>query len=252
MRPNPPESSYIVWHTQRTGSTLLCTTLEATGIAGYPNEWPEGRLNDSAKSVQSIRYALWSEQTTPNGVLGVKWSYYQPSIQSFFRAFSGEQPVGNAAWREAWESVFPNCRHIVMTRQNKIQLAVSWWKSISGAPGHLSRDGSPLPWQDNVPPVPADLVHAYNFDAIKALVLEAVQREAGIQDLLTHLGASPFSITYEDFVADYEQTVLDVLVYLGLDGIGCDIPPPLLSRTSDHVNDDWVKRFLSDLISEDG
>ena len=70
----------------------------------------------------------------------------------------------------------------MMTRHDKVALAVSWWKMISGGQGHLSSDGSPLPWQESVPTAPADLG-------------DAVQ----------------------------------------------DIPPPLLARTSDQVDEEWVE-----------
>lgn len=33
-----PNLSYIIWFSQRTGSTLLCQALESTGIAGRPAE----------------------------------------------------------------------------------------------------------------------------------------------------------------------------------------------------------------------
>ena len=33
-----PKTSYTIWFSQRTGSTLLCKALEATAIAGTPKE----------------------------------------------------------------------------------------------------------------------------------------------------------------------------------------------------------------------
>ena len=244
--PTAPSISYIVWHTQRTGSTLLCTTLEATGVAGHPDEWPDSELTSTTDSAQSTRERLWSEQATPNGVLGVKWSFHQSSIDGFFLKLS-EGRSRTEAVKEIWASVFPNCRHIVMTRRDKVRLAVSWWKAINGGPGHLSRDGGALPWQDAIPKAPVDLEDAYNFDAIKNLILEVVQREAGLQRLLAELGVRPLSVTYEDFVSDYELTVRGVLDFLELDQSVAEIPRPLLRETSDDVNEQWVGQFLTDL-----
>ncbi len=147
--------------------------LEATKVAGHPDEWPEDLLRDTTTNAMTIRDELWARQTTPNGVLGVKFSYYEPTIESFFRAFGRLGDRHAQGTRKAWDSVFPNCRHVVMTRRNKYRLAVSWWKSIKGGPGHLSRDGTPLPWQDSVPSAPDDLADLYDFDAIKALVWRA-------------------------------------------------------------------------------
>ena len=196
MPPTAPSTSYVVWHTQRTGSTLLCTTLEATGVAGHPDEWPEDGLKATRKNAATIRDALWSKQSTANDVLGVKWSYHQPTIDDFYRVF-GDGSGERSEWRVVWESVFPNCHHIVMTRRNKIRLAVSWWKSISGGQGHLSQDGSLLPWQDMTPTAPADLADAYDFKAIKALVFEAVQREAGLQELCIRDAAATLSPNFK-------------------------------------------------------
>jgi LPS sulfotransferase NodH len=242
-----PATSYVVWHTQRTGSTLLCTTLDATNVAGRPDEWPEDRLTHTTDNASKIRDDLWSRQTTSNGVLGVKFGYYEPTIESFFRLFGQAGRAQRAEWREAWESVFPNCRHVVMTRRDKNRLAVSWWKSINGGPGHVSQDGTPLPWQDDVPSTPAGLAECYDFEAIRALITEVGQREAGIQDLLSELQVPPLTITYEDFVADYDETVRDVLEFLDLNNSVSEIPPPLLATTSDDVNEQWLQRFVSDL-----
>lgn len=247
MPPLSPTSSYIVWHTQRTGSTLLCTTLEATKVAGHPNEWPEDLLTPPTACARQIRDDLWSRQTTSNGVLGSKFSYYKPRIERFFRVFGQTGTAHRAEWREAWDSVFPNCQHLVMTRRDKNRLAVSWWKLINGGPGHLSKDGTPLPWQENLPEKPVGLTKSYDFEAIKALVIESVQREAGIQDLLSELRVSPLTIAYEDFAADYAGTVWDVLVFLGLNDSVSEIPSPLLACTSDDVNEEWLQRFVADL-----
>lgn len=246
MPPNAPTTTYIVWHTQRTGSTLLCTTLEATGVAGHPDEWPEDALRTTTEDAARIRDELWSAQSTPNGVLGVKWSYYAPSIADFDRVFGRD----GSARREVWDFVFPNCRHVVMTRRNKIRLAVSWWKSISGGLSHRSSDGALLPWQDEVAAAPPGLVDAYDYHAIKALVFEAVKREADLQELLAELGGSVLSVTYEDFVASYHQTLRGVLDHLGLLEGAPEIPAPRLARTADHVNEEWVARFAADLAAE--
>ena len=138
----------------------------------------------------------------------------------------------------------------MMTRHDEVALAVSWWKMISGGQGHLGSDGSPLPWQESVPTAPADLADAYDFAAIRALVDEQAHREAGLRELLEILGVTPLMIVYEDFIRGYEQTVRRVLDYLGLGNAVQDIPPPLLARTSDQVDEEWVKRYLSDLNTD--
>ena len=56
-----PELSYTIWFSQRTGSTLLCQALEATGIAARPREWLlEGDLLEryGARDCAALREAL--------------------------------------------------------------------------------------------------------------------------------------------------------------------------------------------------
>ncbi len=134
-----------------------------------------------------------------------------------------------------------------MTRRDKIRLGVSWWKSISGGPGHLSRDGTLLPWQESHPSTPVDIESRYSFEAIESLILECVSREAAIQELLEELQVIPLAITYEDFVANYERTIRQALSHIGLEPADVEIPPPLLAKTSDEVNETWVLRFKADL-----
>lgn len=245
-----PTKSYIVWHTQRTGSTLLCTTLEATGIAGNPQEWPGEQLGAQAPDAQSLIEQLWSQQMTPNGVLGVKWGFQSNTVDGFFRTFGDDASAHARDWSRIWAQVFPDCAHVVTTRRNKFRLAISWWKSICGGPGHLSADDLPLPWQTVTPASPDRLEQAYDFKAIKALAFEVVEREARLQDFLQRLGVVPLTVTYEDFIAHYEHTVGHVLDHIGASDALASIPEPGLVPTADAINEAWMRRFLLDLEQE--
>ncbi len=101
MTTHQPESSYVVWHTQRTGSTLLCTTLERTGVAGHPDEWTEDFKNSIHNQArpEAIR-DIWKRQTSRNGLFGLKFGFHQPFVDEFFAAFSGEAQRANALDRK--------------------------------------------------------------------------------------------------------------------------------------------------------
>ena len=133
-----------------------------------------------------------------------------------------------------------------MSRRNKVELAVSWWKSLCGAPFHLAADGTLLPWQSQMPEAPGNLVERYDFDSIRGLVLECERREAGIERLLNDLGVPPMHVVYEDFIGAYSETVRRVLRFLDLQ-YNADIPEPLLKPTADEVNKVWVSRYLHDV-----
>ena len=81
---NSPSKSYIIWFSQRTGSTLLGKALEATNVAGKPGEWllaadmPDLLERHRVDTPEALRQKLWSLASTPNGVCGLKFSLYEP------------------------------------------------------------------------------------------------------------------------------------------------------------------------------
>lgn len=235
-----PQASYTIWFTQRTGSTLLYKALESTGTAGVPREWfncPPDLLSTYRKTDHvELQEYIWKLGTTPNSVFGISHSFHEPHFSQLtetLRKFPACPPEETRRTK-IWEHIFPNHKHIFMTRRNKVRLAVSWWRAIQSGEWHLSTDE---------PRKPVDLSNAYSFDAINHLYNECSMREAGIQELLTEGGIAPLNIFYEDFTQEYEQTVHTILNYLEVDSPVITIAPPALTQLADSVSEEWVQRF---------
>ncbi len=242
-----PILSYTVWFSQRTGSTLLCKALEETGIAGKPNEWlylaGEEDLVEfyHVSNPTELQKHLWEIGSTPNSVFGLKHGLYEPNftrLLSLMRQFPGcpEKPSRGVIWQNA----FPNCRHIFMTRRNKVRLAVSWWKAIKSQEWHRKTGETPKA---------VDLEGEYLYEAILQLFHESAMREAGMQEFFSEARIAPLTIVYEDFILDYEQTVRNVLDYLGIDPT-VKIIEPYYERLADEVSDAWAERFRQELQSD--
>ena len=235
-----PKLSYTIWFTQRTGSTLLCQALEATGIAGVPNEWFWHWLREQPREDPAdLQLRLWEGGSTSNGVFGVKHSFHEPlfsQLLELFQQFPTFPPQESNRAR-VWESALPNHRHIFMTRRNKVRLAVSWWKAIKTQEWHRRSDE---------PAKIVDLSNAYDFEAIHHLYDECSMREAGIQEFFSEGDILPLTIVYEDFMQEYEKTVRRVLEFLELDTIDLDIPSPALVPTADDISEEWAQRFRED------
>ena len=66
----PPTQSYVIWFSQRVGSTVLTQTLEDTGIAGRPREWFHDHTGAGllakygATNAFDLREALWRNGMT--------------------------------------------------------------------------------------------------------------------------------------------------------------------------------------------
>lgn len=238
-----PTLSYTIWFTQRTGSTLLYKALESTGVAGVPREWfncPPDLLSTFRKASHAeLQEYLYKLGCTSNGVLGISHSYYEPHFSQLtgtLRQFPACPPDVTRR-TEVWERVFPNHRHIFMTRRNKIRLAVSWWKAIQSGEWHVP---------GNEPRKTVDLSDKYSFDAINHLYNECSMREAGIQEFLAEGHITPLNIFYEDFIQNYEGTVRAILDYLGLDSRSAAIAPPALTQLADEVSEEWTQRFRAE------
>jgi LPS sulfotransferase NodH len=236
--------SYTIWFSQRTGSSLLTTALEATRIAGRPHEWLE--TSEGKSLLEHYEVANGSEfylklrklGSTNNGVFGAKVSFREPRITEVIHLLREVPDCPPDATRpEVWQHAFPNHLHIFMTRRNKVRLAVSWWRAIKSNQWHLRTDGNTLQsWRE------LDLKNDYDFDAITQLINESVMREAGIQEFFAESNIKPLTVTYEDFVMDYVGTIRRLLSSLELDS-SVDIPSPSLSRIADKVTEVWVQRY---------
>jgi trehalose 2-sulfotransferase len=238
----PPILSYTIWFSQRTGSTLLCDALASTGVAGYPGEHLQENSIEklysryNARSPIELRSRLWEVASASNGVLGLKQGIVEPGFTAVLEAFG--QIEGHDGTRSGiWANTFPNGRHIFMTRRNKVRLAVSWWKAIQSQEWHR-RHGDP--------PKDADVPYRYAPEAIDHLLAESVMREAGIQEFFAQGQIVPFTVVYEDFVSRYEQTVFEILAWLGLKSAQTAVAPPAYERLSDALSDEWVERFRRD------
>lgn len=235
-----PRSSYTIWLSQRTGSTLLCKALESTGIAGKPHEWfncqPDLLTFFHQSSHADLQEYLWKLGSTENGVFGINHSYYEPHFSQLIETLRKFPacPPGETRRTAVWEHIFPKHRHIFMTRRNKVRLAVSWWRAIQSGEWHV-------PTEEQRKPV--DLSNAYSFDAINHLYNECSMREAGIQEFFAEGGIKPLNIFYEDFVQDHDGTVRTILDYLELDSRSAIIAPPALTKLADAISEEWTQRF---------
>lgn len=238
-----PKLSYIIWFSQRTGSTLLCQALESTGIAGRPAELlhhvpePAGLYAKYQVSTPAdLQQSLWQTGSSLNGVFGLKYGLYEPfhtQLTEFFRQFPG--CLQNASTWDVWANAFPNCKHIFMTRRDKVRLAVSWWKAIKNEEWHRETGATPST---------ANLTDAYDFNALNHLIIEAEQREAGIQEFLTTGRAIPHTVVYEDFIADYEGTVRGIVDFFGVaGGNSYSVAPPFYEKLADEVSEQWVRCY---------
>ncbi|MTB51824.1 Stf0 family sulfotransferase [Lewinella sp. W8] len=243
-----PHQSFRIWFTQRSGSTLLCKGLEDTGLTGRPGEFFNLSMEETlwdkygVTSYDAFREHLWKLGSSSNGVFGIKHSVHH----TYYRHLLGEIAAldGAPEYREGDpESVladlFPNCKHIYLTRRNKIRQAVSWWKAIKDDVWHLSSGQTQEQTEDFYE-------EHYDFDAIMHLFKEANLKECTLQDQFDQYALRPLVVVYEDMIKDFPGTLTRILDYLEIKG-PTTLPPKNLQRTANQYSERWVQRFRTDL-----
>lgn len=253
-----PKSCFVICHTLRSGSTLLCDALSSTGVAGYAEEYfPErstaGKiyvLTGAALKDPDTWQSDWTstpfEQcldrvlrsgTTPNGVFASKLKWFNMRYLGEMLGAFPEQ--GGSSLDEQLDSLFPNLRYVWVTRRDKVRQAVSLvkakqstqWKAMSAQPQRSDA---------------AD----YNFHVVDIALHRIVDEECAWEEYFTHAGITPFTVIYEDLVRNYEPTIRRLLAHLKI-GLPTQyvFPAPRLHKQADAVSEQWVERYHRDARS---
>lgn len=234
---------YFIHSVPRTGSYLLCSALEQTGIAGKPNEYfnrslvwelverwkaltlrlhvrrlRRKRLNFRHKELKAFATQLLRWRTGPNGVFGAKIHYDQFS------------EIGQPDLK----TLFPKLKYIYTMRREASRQAVSFEKALQTSQWYANCTARAIP--------------TYKFDDIFQRHCNLIKQYRGWEQYFVEQGIEPLRIVYEDFIADYEATIRRVLAYLDIPGHrSVAIPPPPIKKQADGINEEWLARYHHDL-----
>jgi trehalose 2-sulfotransferase len=223
-------TAYVVGATPRTGSSLLCEGLSATGTAGFPNEpfAPDFRamwlqawgLPDDVSPLAYAAEAL--RRGTAGGVTAIKiqWMHIAPLAESLGRAEDGV-----LSW------LLPNARYVHVVRRDRVAQALSWFRAIETNEW----------WRFGDAPVPAapDLDVAAVYD----LERHIANQDSAWRAFFERHGIEPLVVEYEALAGDYRGEVARVLSFLGLPPSAADtVPAPRLRRQADGVTEEWRRR----------
>jgi trehalose 2-sulfotransferase len=246
-----PRLVYFVCATPRSGSTLLCKSLAATGVAGKPEEYferlrhsglprepreyfngvepevvgllPGTRRGDPAATALDRELPRYlAEGTTPNGVFGSKlmWGYFDDLL-----ARLGTTPDGDALARLTER--FGAARWIHVTRRDKVAQAVSLWRAVQTRAWSAAESACADP--------------VYDDRGIDYLRAQVSAHDDAWRAWFGANGIEPLHVEYETFIDAHEATVRRVLDHLGVSAER--IPDPPLARQGDERSARWVARF---------
>jgi LPS sulfotransferase NodH len=228
--------SYLLCGTPRTGSTLLCSLLASTDVAGRPESyfrepdkgmWAErfglsvgddGAVDPAAFVAGAVRRG-----STANGVFAarVMWGSLDPLVAGLDRHGSKRSDL------EVLEAALGPLRFVHLRRRDVRSQAVSWARAEQS--GY---------WQQG------DEVRAeprLDLDQIDDLLRTIDEHEAAWRAWFSAEGVDPLEVDYESVVSDPAGTVRSILGWIHVRPPADWVPRPAHRRQADGTNADWVR-----------
>jgi LPS sulfotransferase NodH len=141
---------------------------------------------------------------------------------------------------DIWRDFFPNSKNIFLTRLNKVEQVVSWWKAIQDNEWHIHKGKQRKTKEDFYQ-------DKYDLDALKFLLSEIMLRETATIDLLHQNNLDFITLSYEDLIAKPEKIVNYSLDYLGLTNKPIKISDFKFQKTANRHSLKWIKKLRYDL-----
>jgi LPS sulfotransferase NodH len=222
---------------------MLCGLLKSSGVAGRAEEYfwrgdeafwtKRWDLSGPAESVwpDYLRAAL-SEGTTPNGVFAAKvmWAYLGDLLTNLatLPASSGLD-AGQLLRR-----TFPKLRFVFIRRADTIAQAVSFARAHLTQEWYRPAGSEPGPEPD------------YDYGLIDGLLRLVDEHNTAWLRWFDDHDIEPFTLTYEDLVADPVGVTRQVLTFLDID---LSSAQPIIAQTERQgaaLNTAWVARFQAE------
>ncbi|MDU8927464.1 Stf0 family sulfotransferase [Alisedimentitalea sp. MJ-SS2] len=239
-----PPKSILICTTPRSGSTLLCSLLLSSGVAGnpeswfrhedraaYAEEWKVDRNDFPAFLAAAIRQGRGANQTFACRLMYDTQQELLKELQSAFGPHTDPELLAHA---------FGQADFVFLERSNKVAQAISYYRAASGGLWHRNADGSILEATSALNSEPPE----YDYDAINTY-LNIVKTDARLwRDWFTLHDIAPIKINYEDLSQNPEGAATDLLTRLERSPTA-----PIrigTARLADELNLAWETRFKDD------
>ena len=240
---------------ERTGSTLLCSILRGTHLAGTPIEY----LNIQTKNFERLRSecgqptikfthrpvarvrkltgrypwrdisyfskaswrrylsAIATQHTTENGVFGVKmhWNQYKRHM------------IDLGLDVNVWEAPVSWVR---ITRENELRQAISFVRAAQSES-----------WNSNMQVVREPI---YDAEAIISALNRITEENTQWDTYFAEKGIVPLHITYEQLIQNMDSTVRKVMAFI--DSPVEVVPAPQTKKQSESTSRQWAERFVTE------
>lgn len=238
-----PAKHYLVCTTPRTGSSLLCSLLARTGLAGmhprpttgqeYLLDVSEGKLETPNWETVDLREYLAQTFRASCGhseVGGFKLMWYQ--ARELARQVARSNRYRNFSVYDLARCMPEGTRYVWLFRRDILRQAISFVKAEqtqSWDSQSERRLGRPC---------------KFDYRRIEGTVQRFNRQNRFWGEFFNRAGAEPLAIAYEDFVLDQVGTVRRILAYLAIP-IAAElvVTNDYFERQSNLVNEEWETTF---------
>lgn len=199
----------------RSGSSWLSELASSTNCLGYPEEYLldwrrqcEQWGMSSQTSQEDYLALLMRSRVTPDGVFAIKGSVGE--LRPFFE-------------------LFPHAPCVWLTRENKLEQAVSWYRAHHGNlwTRRTGVEAKPQPLE-------------FSADDILAFYDEIQRREASWHEFFLARRSPPLLLTYEKVCADPLGAVRSIAVHIGMSPANIERVESPLQVVRDELTATWV------------
>jgi len=247
--------SYLICTSPRSGSTLLCRLLREVGDAGLPDshfhepsleKWlgyygfRKDEFSTQKDALKAVFHSAYEHGKGAGQVFGLRlqrhsFSFFIEQLSILYPSISDD--------KLRMEAAFGRTLFVHLTRENKLDQAISYVKAEQTGLWHKAPDGTELERLSE----PKELV--YDAAAIAAQLELSEQMEAEWVAWFANEQIKPLRITYDELSAAPYATLMRVLQTLGLEHEPkAEVTPPV-AKLADANNQEWAERFQSEIRS---
>lgn len=246
-------SSYVICTAPRSGSTLLCRMLAATGVAGKPASYFYGTslqgwlddlgvvLSETASEPSKVEAAFQSAISKGRDGTPLFGLRLQAHSRDFFLSRLAMLYPGAATDAERFQLAFGPTLFVHLTRPDKIGQAVSYTKAQQTGLWHMASDGSEL--ERNAPPREP----IYDAAGLRDCFGMLTRYDQEWNDWFARQAIEPLRLSYDDLSVNPSSVLGRVLEKLGLDPQAAAGVAPDVRKLADDVSADWARRLRSEL-----
>ena len=241
--------SYIICTSPRSGSTLLCSLLAGTGIAGNPKSWfhdpsvsewlnyfdlAHDTLHSECEILAQIFRSAINLGSGHSAIFGLRmqshsFDFFKQKLSVLYPEFSSDG--------QRLQAAFGRILYIHLSRLDKVEQAVSYVKAKQSGLWHIAPDGTEL--ERLSPPgelkyVAGDILHQFR---------EMKVQDANWDQWFVAESINPFRLQYESLSSNPAKSLRHVLDELDLNMETISDVEASVAKLTDQINLTWVKRF---------